>query len=666
MQREAVCGGELVPKNLEANRGFGAPLLPQDIDHFAERADDRPGPAVQSARDDATDVILEGARQDKAGVSSAVWVLLISGALGFRLGMVILPDWQVAVETAQVIAGLVHYPAGNPFYVYHTKVWTILHQICALFLLSGVSEIALSKVVSGLLGMLSLQALSMIVYALSRDVPLAIGSAFLIFFTRVAEYGAVYPIYLMGASHTYGILGLSAIALAAGLLGSGWYRSGAFLVGVAPAIHPSLGAWFALVVVLAALWDFRTFRDELRPAWKLFLAGCALTAISLAVQLAVIQDAASIDPQLSQKYLSAFTAFWDGHRQPVDFTNEGVTLTLGVAALALLWLTAFADLIPRAARFLLRLVVVSGLLGLALIFVSWIPPDKLPPALLILMPGRFLNFNALIAVALLIGLIGAGRHTVWRPLLALFLSVGLLIGNRSMFWEWLEKHRETIVRLVVPDRPTRPLQILLLVAAVLAIGTAISTWLARRARAGRGVGSVAGLTPEALAPSAARLLTLGVLAWIAVLSWGLPPRPARVIFLDRTNSSLFAVAAQANGLLLTGGDQHLVQLRTRRPVLLDGGGLDGLPYALETGPALDLILRDVYDIDLFNPPEEARGRGTIPNAANRAAWEKYSRERWRQIRHAYNVTQVLTDAHWALDLPVAARSGFYVLYEIPD
>lgn len=607
------------------------------------------------------------AQPEKKGGGSAAWVLLISGAVGFRLGMVTLPDWQVAVETAQVIAGLVHYPAGNPFYVYHTKVWTILHQICALFLLSGVSEIALSKVVSGWLGMLSLQALSMIVYALSRDVLLAIGSAFLIFFTRVAEYGAVYPIYLMGASHTYGILGLSAIALAAGLLGSGWYRSGAFLVGVAPAVHPSLGAWFAVVVVLAVLWDFRTLRrDDLRSAWRSFLAGCALSAISLAVQLAVIQDAPSIDPQLSQKYLSAFTTFWDGHRQPVDFATEGVTLTLGVAALALLWLTGFADLLPRAARFLLRLVVVSGILGLVLIFVSWIPPDKLPPVLLILMPGRFLNFNALIAVALLIGLIGAGGHTVWRALLALFLSLGLLMGNRSMFWEWLEKHRETIVRVIVPDRPTRPLQILLIVAAVLAIGTAISTWLARRADAGTGVGSVAGLAPEALAPSAARLLTLGVLAWIAALSWGLPPRPARVIFLDRTNSSLFAVAAQANGLLLTGGDQHLVQLRTRRPVLLDGGGLDGLPYALETGPAMERILRDVYAIDLFHPPEEARGRGTIPNAANRATWEKYSRERWRQIRHAYNVTQVLTDAHWALDLPVAARSGFYVLYEIPD
>ena len=57
----------------------------------------------------------------------------------------------------------------NPFYLYHLKLWTILHQICALLLRAGLSEIALSKLVSGLLGMVSFQAIAMIVYALSRD-----------------------------------------------------------------------------------------------------------------------------------------------------------------------------------------------------------------------------------------------------------------------------------------------------------------------------------------------------------------------------------------------------------------------------------------------------------------------------------------------------------------
>lgn len=132
------------------------------------------------------------------------------------------------------------------------------------------------------------------------------------------------------------------------------------------------------------------------------------------------------------------------------------------------------------------------------------------------MPGRLLNFGAMIAVALLCGLIGAAGKTLWSAVLMLYLSVGLLIGNRSMFWEWLAKHSETVVRDVVPERPARPLQILLIVSLAL------------------------------------------------------------------------------------------------------------------------------------------------------VAWERYPRERWQQIRRAYNVTQVLTYPQWALNLPVVDRNPSYVLYEIPD
>ena len=153
------------------------------------------------------------------------------------------PDWQVAVETAQVVAGLVTYPPDNIFYIYHTRLWTALHQILAVALGAGVSEITLSLVVSGVQGMLTFQALALFVYALSRDVLLAVGAAALIFFTRSAEYGVVYPLFLLGTEHTYGVIGLSTGVLIVGLLGAGWYRTGAFFLGIAPCIHPALGSW---------------------------------------------------------------------------------------------------------------------------------------------------------------------------------------------------------------------------------------------------------------------------------------------------------------------------------------------------------------------------------------------------------------------------------------
>jgi hypothetical protein len=142
-------------------------------------------------------------------------------------------------------------------------------------------------------------------------------------------------------------------------------------------------------------------------------------------------------------------------------------------------------------------------------------------------------------------------------------------------------------------------------------------------------------------------------------------RPTQFIFRDRTNTPIFMLAAQEPGLLLTGGNFFLAQLRTRRPVLLSGGGLDGLAYATESAVAMADILRDVYGVDLLDPPEEARHSGTIPNRASKAVWERYTRDRWRAIGQRYGVTQVMTYPDWTLDLPIAARDGDCILYNIP-
>ena len=128
------------------------------------------------------------------------WVLAISGVLGFRVGMIGFPTWQIAVESAQVVAGLVQYPPDNPFYIYHTKLWSLVIQVCALLLRAGVSEITLSLALSGLLGMISFQALSMVIYAIGGSASLAIGGAFVVFLSRITDHGVVYPVFLLGHS----------------------------------------------------------------------------------------------------------------------------------------------------------------------------------------------------------------------------------------------------------------------------------------------------------------------------------------------------------------------------------------------------------------------------------------------------------------------------------
>ena len=586
-------------------------------------------------------------------------VLVVSGIGGFHAGMVTFPDWQVAVETAQVVAGIVRYPVDNPFYLYHLKLWTVLHQVCALLLQAGISEIALSKIVSGVLGMVSFQAIALIVYALSRDALLAIGSVFLIAFTRTAEFGVNYPIYLVGSPHTYGVIGLSLIALIAGLAGAGWYRAAGLLLGIAPAVHPSLGAWFGLTMGVAAVWHARRDGSEIRPAIKFVLLGGAITAISLLVQLAQTRGIPPIEPQLADRYLKSFTSFWDGHRQTVRLAADGTKLNLGTLALAILWLK-LAPALPSSAKLLLRVIVVTTTASLVLALLSFIPPSQLPSTLLVLMPGRLLNFGAFIAVSLLIGLLGhawLNRPALWSRLLALYLSVGLLISRRSMLWEWMGR----------PESGTKPPQILLTVALLLIVVTIVSRTRRAEERSGvPGPDFSAVAWPVRHLTNVARGSLLIVLLGAMVLLWQWPARPPHTIFVDRTTSPALAQVAKGSGLLLTGGDMQLIQIRTRRPVLINGGGLDGLPYALESGPALERILRDVYAIDLFNPPEEARGLGAIPNEVNLAAWQRFSPEQWRQIRHAYHVTQVMTPPRWELALPVVVDDAGFVLYDLPD
>jgi hypothetical protein len=574
-------------------------------------------------------------------------VLAASGALGFHLGAGAFADWQVAVESAQVVAGLVDYPPGNPFYVYHTKLWTILHQVLAPALAAGIPERMLSIVLSGLLGMVSFQALSLVVFAFSRDVLLSVGAAALIFFSRLAEGGAVYPIWLVGTTHTYGILALSYAALVIGFLGCGWTRTAAFLLGLAPAVHPSVGAWLLVVAALVVATDFRRLGRELALAVPAFLYGFAVTLASLLVQRLFIHDVPALDGAAGGKYLAAFVSFWDVHRQPVDFANATVRINAVAFVAGVMWLWWLPDRLPKPAILLIRFIVATAALSLVLAVVSHIPPDRLPPPLVILMPGRLLNLNMLLVSGLLLGVAGAQRRTAAGSALLVLICVMLLIGNRSGLWTFDGDHRTLGLDL---PRTARPNETSILIFGVL-LQLAVARWAAKADARRRFVTmTYAG--------------TLVVLALSALLTWSLE-RPRAFDMADRTNDQLFRMLAEGEGLIATGGELHIVQLRTRRPVLIDGGGLDALPYTIEAAPEMERILRDVYGIELLDPPEEARYRGTIPPAFTQSVWQSYTRDQWQQIGARYGVTQVLTPGDWDLHLPVAVRKGTLTVYDIP-
>ena len=215
---------------------------------------------------------------DSTGVSSRqlLIVLAISGAIGFILGSMAEPSYQVCVETAQVLAGVVEYPWLTPACIYHKSLWTVLHQLCAAALQVGVSETTLSIIVGGLCAMVSFQGIALVTLALSRRSWLAILAPGLVALYGGAALSSIYPVLLYGTEHTYGTMGRGCAVVIVGLLGLGRYRAAALLLGALPAIHPSWGAFMWVITALALATMPSMIKPAIRDAWRAFALGAAV------------------------------------------------------------------------------------------------------------------------------------------------------------------------------------------------------------------------------------------------------------------------------------------------------------------------------------------------------------------------------------------------------
>ena len=357
-------------------------------------------------------------------------VLVAAGAIGFILGMGRHADWQDAVEPAQVLAGLVQYPAGNPVREYSLRAWTVVHQALAALLYLGAQERALSLVISGVLGMLSFQALGLVVFAISRDIVLSSLSPFLIYLVGGTNGGVTYPVMLMGTMFTYGVLGLSYALLTLAMFGAGRERAGAVLLGFGPAIHASLGVLTIPVAAIALAAD-PPGRLLARRALPFFAAGAAGALLSAAVH--AMTTGAFYTPAAAgaDRYLAAFVRYWDSHRGPFAIFSLEVGVVLLTTIIAALWLGPFRRAVPEHGEVLLRSLVISAVLGAVLSLAYWLPPESVPSLLLQLMPSRLMNLSVMSCMALTVAVVSRYRQQpVIRALrgAVVVASAGILIA----------------------------------------------------------------------------------------------------------------------------------------------------------------------------------------------------------------------------------------------
>ncbi|MBX7166148.1 MAG: hypothetical protein K1X74_07345 [Pirellulales bacterium] len=602
-----------------------------------------------------------------------VWVACWSGFLGIVAGLAA-SDWQVAVETAQVLADQVIYPTETSFEIYHYSGWSLLNQLSALLLQAGLSAKSASLVLSALGGMLAFQSLSLVSLALGGDRRFALLTPVLYqaFSSSWSMAAPAYPLQFLATPNTYGHMGRSFVLLAFGLLGRGHLRLAWFLLAVAPAVHPTLGTW-GVVVALASTLLQRRVGTVLRLVWPALVAGALVLGLSLAVQFQAWQHLPAVATAEKHQFVEVVSALGDYHRPMIAPWHPGVVLNVLVAALAILWTKKLRDDLPDQALELLWCLAISGVLAAVAAMLTPFQ-DQLPWLFRRAMPGRFVNLVIISFPALAIGLVAAYQRQLAVMTNWIVMPVALAAVTFEPQFGLIAALFFGMVLLIagLQTLPGRGVMLTLQAATMLAAAvvstvrvTGIEAVLAV-VLAEIGVWSFTG---------GARFQPRLVLGGLLIVAALLPGWLALEAKWKSGNKALalegsLVRAARGQGMLLTGSDLFLVQVKTGRPVIFCGGGVDMLPYVPEAGPAAQRELSELYGISLLDPLRASvsmTGNRLLPQAA-KELWQRRSSSEWRQLADEFKFTDVLVYKDWQLDLPLETESDTLRLYRVagPD
>jgi len=578
-------------------------------------------------------------------------VAFLSGSCGFFVGCLRLASWHHAIESAQVLAGIVSYPPQNPFFIYHTKVWSLFIQVCSVMLYCGLSERFVAYFVSGLLTMVGFQALAICAFAFCRNAFLSVAAPWVIVFCLLSgshEFGLLYPLQVSGTYWSYGSLGLSVTFLSIALLGSGNYGVAGFLLGIAPALHVTLGLFAWLVVLIACLWNSQRIGRLLKEAAKPFCFGFAVCLASLVFHHVTVPNVPRLSPHVLDAYLAVFFQYWNVCQKPISLYSLGLWINVVASAMAVSWLRLTHDRLPTSSLFILHSLVAAGAVSVLMAATTWLPSDMVPTSFQRGIPGRFLNFDVFGCMAVVIGLVGSQRSSPARFVLTcVFLFLPLVHLSRME------------IPLVVRGG---------VVLAFCALVSVIPLWIPKRVSLGDASKSRSPFSHFKCAWCPLVGVVLCIAITVSLMLYLSDRRQAGSLrkgstIEDWTNEPFYARIAATGGIVAT-SSIPIIQLKTRRPVLLDYD-ITILGYTPECGPEMQRILKSVYGIDIFDPPKGMYDYGNFDHNLYRRVWEARSLKEWIDIKSKFGVTQVVTYLDWELQLPEMTRNRSYKAYAIP-
>ncbi len=115
-------------------------------------------------------------------------------------------------------------------------------------------------------------------------------------------------------------------------------------------------------------------------------------------------------------------------------------------------------------------------------------------------------------------------------------------------------------------------------------------------------------------------------------------------------------------ILVSSNISNFVFKKTQKPILLHTEAIDFLPYHPYLLDNFFEILKIVYDIENFNPPE--KNNPSLPDNYIKKNFEGKKISEWNKIKNKYNVNFIIVPNNWNLNLDLVEKDNRFKLFKI--
>ena len=114
--------------------------------------------------------------------------------------------------------------------------------------------------------------------------------------------------------------------------------------------------------------------------------------------------------------------------------------------------------------------------------------------------------------------------------------------------------------------------------------------------------------------------------------------------------------------IVTSSTLHYTNRIALKPILVDTMSFDFIPYHPYLVSEIFQIFKDVYDVDIKNPP--TKYNPYLPDSFIKKSFEKKDREAWGSIAKKYNAKYVVVPSDWNINLDTLKSNKLFSIYEI--